>query len=283
MIRQMAVAALLFSAFPLSVAALSAQASATSQQSSTPAAEPVFEVATIKPVESDAKKGRYIVMQGVNRFVEKDYTLKLLIAAAYDLNPRAISGGPSWMESDHYDIEALTPGDSRPDHDQQMAMLRNLLADRFKLTFHREPREFSIYALEPAKGGAKIGEKDGTGLRQSTAQPDDPPKLISTVYPQKLVLPARNATMAEFVSLLQRAVLDRPVVDRTGLTGRYDFDLEWAPDETQFQGEVPVAPADAQSPPFFTAIEQQLGLRLEATRGPIKALVVDTAERPSAN
>lgn len=283
MIRRMAVAALLFSAFPLSVAALSAQASATSQQPSTPAAEPVFEVATIKPVESDEKKGRYIVMQGVNRFVEKDYTLKLLIAAAYDLNPRAISGGPSWMESDHYDIEALTPGDSRPDHDQQMAMLRNLLADRFKLTFHREPREFSIYALERAKGGAKIGEKDGTGLRQSTAQPDDPPKLISTVYPQKLVLPARNATMAEFVSLLQRAVLDRPVVDRTGLTGRYDFDLEWAPDETQFQGEVPVAPADAQSPPFFTAIEQQLGLRLEATRGPIKALVVDTAERPSAN
>ena len=101
--------------------------------------------------------------------------------------------------------------------------------------------------------------------------------------PQKLVLPARNATMADFVSLLQRAVLDRPVVDKTGLTGRYDFDLEWAPDETQFGGEVPVAPADAQSPPFFTAIEQQLGLRLEATRGPIAALVVDGAERPSAN
>jgi uncharacterized protein (TIGR03435 family) len=287
MISRMAVAALFLSGLPLLTRGLMAQAPA--QDTATPKAAtasvsgPAFEVATIKPVEADAPKGRYIVMQGVNRFVEKDYTLKLLIAAAYDLNPHTISGGPSWMESDHYDILALTPGETRPDHDQQMAMLRNLLADRFKLTFHREPKEFSIYALEVAKGGAKLGAKDGSGLRESTAPADDPPKLISTVYPQKLVLPARNATMAEFVSLLQRAVLDRPVVDKTGLTGRYDFDLEWAPDETQFGGEVGVASADAQSPPFFTALEQQLGLRLEATRGPVEALVVDTAERPSAN
>jgi uncharacterized protein (TIGR03435 family) len=252
---------------------------ALAQTGVAPAAGLAFEVATIKPVESDAKKGRYIVMQGVNRFVEKDYTLKLLIAAAYDLNPEAISGGPAWMESDHYDILALTPGDQRPGHEQQMAMLRTLLANRFGLAFHREPRVFSIYALGLAKGGAKLG----SGLKPSTVAATDPPQLISTVYPQKMVLPARNATMAEFVSLLQRAVLDRPVVDRTGLTGRYDFDLTWAPDETQFGGEVPVAPADAQNPPFFTAIEQQLGLRLEATRGPIEALVVDRVQRPSAN
>ena len=89
--------------------------------------------------------------------------------------------------------------------------------------------------------------------------------------------------MGDLASLMQRAMLDRPVVDKTGLSGRYDFDLEWAPDETQFGGEVPVAPADAPSPPFFSAIQQQLGLRLEATKGPIAALVVDKAERPSAN
>ncbi len=249
------------------------------QSAGAPAAGPAFEVATIKPVEHDAKAGRYIVMHGPHRFVEKDYTLKLLISAAYDLNPKAISGGPSWMDSDHYDILALTPGDTRPSHEQQMAMLRTLLADRFQLAFHRKPKEFSIYALEVARGGPKLG----SGLKESTAPASDPPQLISTVYPQKLVLPARNATMADFVSLLQRAVLDRPVVDRTGLKGRYDFDLTWAPDETQFGGEVPVAPVDAQSPPFFTAIEQQLGLKLEATRGPIEALVVDRAERPSAN
>jgi len=108
--------------------------------------------------------------------------------------------------------------------------------------------------------------------------------LISTVYPPaRIHLPAKNATMSDFTSLLQRALLDRPVADRTGLTGRYDFDLDWAPDETQFGGEVPVAPADAQAPPFFTAIEQQLGLRLEATRGMVQALVIDHAEAPVAN
>ncbi len=104
------------------------------------------------------------------------------------------------------------------------------------------------------------------------------------VYPQRVVLPGRNATMTNFVSLLQRAILDRPVVDKTGLSGRYDFDLEWAPDETQFSGGLPPASAAAsQSPPLFEAIQQQLGLKLEATRGPVAALVVDKAERPSAN
>jgi uncharacterized protein (TIGR03435 family) len=251
------------------------------QSSNSPA--PSFEVATIKPVEHIAKSNRYIIMQGVNRFVEKDYTLKLLIAAAYDLNSREIFGGPAWIESDHYDILAVTPGDKRPTHDEQMAMLRNLLSDRFKLSFHREQKEFSIYALEIAKNGPKLSTGGGSGLRTSAAPPSDPPAVISTVYADHLQLPARNVTMADFVSLLQRAMLDRPVVDRTGLKGRYDFDLQWAPDETQFGGELPAAPADAQAPPFFTAIQEQLGLRLEATRGPAEALVVDHAEPPSAN
>jgi uncharacterized protein (TIGR03435 family) len=236
---------------------------------------PAFEVATIKRVPSDAQKGRFIVMQGTNRFVEKDYTLKLLIAAAYDLTPRAIFGGPAWIDSDHFDITALTPGDTRPTRDQQMAMLRNLLADRFQLTFHREPKEFNVYALQVDKAGPK--------LRSSAAPPDTPAALVSTVYPQRILLPARNTTMHEFVSLLQRAVLDRAVIDRTGLTGKYDFDLEWAPDETQFGGDVPVASADAPSPPFFRAIQQQLGLTLVATRGPIDTLIIDLAARPTAD
>jgi uncharacterized protein (TIGR03435 family) len=214
-------------------------------------------------------------MQGNNRFVEKAYTLKLLIAAAYDLNPRTISGGPSWIESDHYDILAVTPGDVRPTRQEQMSMLRSLLTDRFKLTFHREPREFSIYQLEITKSGPKLKE---------SATPDAPPTVgPGVVYPQRIVLPARNATMADFASLLQRAILDRPVVDKTGLSARYDFDLEWAPDETQFGGDVPAASADAPSAPLFSAVQQQLGLRLVPTRGLVDALIVDKAERPSAN
>lgn len=103
------------------------------------------------------------------------------------------------------------------------------------------------------------------------------------VYPQKIVMPARNATMSDFASLLQRAVLDRPVVDMTGLTGRYDLSLEWAPDETQFGGELPAASADAPSPPLFTAVQQQLGLKLEARKGPVSAIVIDKAEHPTPN
>jgi uncharacterized protein (TIGR03435 family) len=234
-----------------------------------------FEVATIKPMDPDWKSGRYITMQGNNRFIEKAYTLKLLIAAAYDLNPRTISGGPSWIESARYDIVAVTPGDVRPTRQEQMSMLRSLLTDRFKLTFHREPGEFSIYQLEIAKSGSKLKE---------SATPDAPTTVgPAVVYPQRIVLPARNATMADFAFLLQRAILDRPVVDKTGLSARYDFDLEWAPDETQFGGDVPSASAEAPSPPLFSAVQQQLGLRLVPTRGLVDALVVDKAERPSAN
>jgi uncharacterized protein (TIGR03435 family) len=258
------------------VAALGMSVFGGHEQSNTPRPQfDAFEVATIKPVDPDAKTGRYIIMQGTHRFVEKAYTLKLLIAAAYDLNPRTISGGPAWIESEHYDIVAVTPGEVRPTHDEQMSMLRGFLAYRFKLTFHREQKVFSIYELTVAKNGPK--------LKASTASPDDPPALISTVYPQRIVMPARNATMSDLARLMQRAILDRPVVDKTGLSGRYDFDLEWAPDETQFGGEVPAASAEAPSPPLFSAIQQQLGLRLEATRGPIATLVVDKAERPSAN
>jgi uncharacterized protein (TIGR03435 family) len=235
-----------------------------------------FEVATIKPVESQAKSGRYIKMDGSNRFVEKDYTLKLLIAAAYDLNPRTISGGPDWVDSDHYDILAVTPGEVRPDHDEQMSMLRNLLTERFNLKFHREPKVFSIYELQVAKDGPK--------LKSTTAAAGDPVVVgPGVVYPQKVVLPGRNATMGNFVSLLQRAILDRPVVDKTGLAGRYDFDLEWAPDETQFGGAVTPATEGATSPPLFEAVQQELGLKLVATKGPADALVVDNAGRPTPN
>lgn len=259
----------------LALMALVVSASGVFAQTQTPRPKfDAFEVATIKPVESSAKSARYITMQGVNRFVGKDYTLKLLIAAAYNLNPHVISGGPDWLDSEHYDIAALTPGDVRPTRDEQMGMLRKLLTDRFQLQFHREPREFSIYVLEVVKGGAKL---------RPAAKPEDVPYLINVVHPQSIVLPARNVTVGEFASMLQRAVVDRPVVDKTGLSGRYDFDLEWAPDESQFDGAIPSASADASAAPLFTAIQQQLGLKLTAARGPVDALVVDRAERPSAN
>lgn len=241
-----------------------------------------FEVATVKPTGPlDASSGRYIRMQSANRFQAKNCTVKQLIAAAYNLNPRAISGGPSWAESDRYEILATTPGDRRPAYEDQMAMLARLLTDRFQLTFHREAKNFSIYEITISKTGSK--------LKTTQAQPDAPSNLTSVVSPapgggiDHIVLPARNVTMPQFAAVLQRAILDRPVVDNTGLTGRYDFDLDWTPDETQFEGQLPQVTPDSGKPSFFTAFQEQLGLKIEATRGPVQALVIDHLERPSDN
>jgi uncharacterized protein (TIGR03435 family) len=257
----------------------------------TPAARPAFdefEVAIIKPTDPDFR-GRFIRMESTHQFVARNHGLNTLIAAAYNLNPRAISGGPAWIESDHYDILAKAPGDVRPNLDEQMAMLRKLLADRFKLTFHREQKEMSIYALTVAKGGSKVtGSKvTGSKLKESAMSPDDspvgPPPLIFVVTPPAVRLPGRYATMAELASVFQRGMLDRPVVDQTGLLGRYDFDLEFTPDESQFGGVLGRPPSDAPLPGLFAALQQQLGLKLEATKGPVDVLVVDRAERPSEN
>jgi uncharacterized protein (TIGR03435 family) len=233
-----------------------------------------FEVATIKPVAADVHSGRLFRMDGPHRWLATDYTLKNLIALAYDLSPRTISGGPGWMESQHFNIEAITPGDLRPSRLEQMQMLRALLVERFALQFHRQDKEFAIYELTVAKGGPRL---------KPAAQPDAPPELVGVVYPGKIEVPAKSVTLDDFVAMLQRATLDRPTVNKTGLKGKYDFTLDWAPDETQYGGEVSRAPDDAPVPPLFTALQEQLGLKLTATHGIVSALVVDSATQPIQN
>ena len=246
-----------------------------------PSARPAFnsfEVATIKPTVPD-QQARYIRMQSINRFYAMGFTVNALIAAAYNLTPRAISGGPAWADSDRYDILASTPGDIQPNLDEQMTMLRKLLTDRFRLAFHRESKELPLFAISVAKGGPK--------LKLSTAPPGTLPYLINTIYPEEkggvhVQLPARNATMAQFAGMMQRAVVDRAVVDQTGLSEAYDFELEWTPDESQFSGKLPRS-VESTKPSLFVAMQEQLGLRFEATRGPVSVLVIDRVERPSEN
>jgi len=252
--------------------------SLSAQSPATGSAFDSFEVATIKPAAVDSP-GRYIRMQSTNRFYAKGFTLQALVAAAYSLTPSAISGGAAWTDTDRYDILASTPGDTQPKLDNQMTMLRKLLTDRFQLTFHREPKELPVYALTVAKGGPK--------LKESTAPPGELPYLINTIYPEEkggvhAVLPARNASMAQFTAMLQRGVLDRMVLDKTGLSGTYDFELEWTPDESQFGGQLPRS-VESTRPSLFPAMQEQLGLKLEATKGLVAALVIDRAERPSEN
>ena len=238
-----------------------------------------FEVATIKPTPPDWSGGRYIKMQSVHLMVARNHALKTLLAAAYNLSPQAIFGGPRWVDSDHYDIVAKTPGDARPNLEEQMSMLRKLLTERFKLSLHREAKEFAIYALTVAKNGPKLKES----TTPVDAFPEGPPPLIFVLSPQGASLPGRNATMSELASVMQRAALSRPVVDQTGLFGRYDFDLEWRSDDSQFGGQGPRENPSSNRTDLFSAIQQQLGLRLEATRGPISALVIDRLERPAEN
>ncbi len=239
-----------------------------------------FEVATIKPTAADWHGGAYFTMQGGHQFVVQNYTLKSLVGAAYDLPTRLISGGPTWVDSEHYDIVAETPGNVRPNVDEQMSMLRNLLVDRFQLTFHREQKDLPIYTLTVANNGSKMKNSDGP-------PPDGRPALVFRLFPERrALLPVRDATMAEFALVLQHGPLDRPVVDKTALTDRYDFDLDWAPNEDEFFGMMsarPPLPDDSARPDLFAAIQQQLGLRLSATRGPIETFVINHAERPSGN
>lgn len=152
-------------------------------------------------------------------------------------------------------------------------MVQKLLADRFALTFHRDSRVLPVYALMPGETGPKLSKNDS-----------NPNGLPSLMFRGFGVLPAMNASMADLASVMQGAVLDRPVVDKTGLTGRFDFTLRWTPDDSQFAGfgARPTPPADANAPPgLFTAIQEQLGLKLESTKASVDVLVVDKIDRPS--
>jgi Protein of unknown function (DUF3738) len=159
-----------------------------------------FEVATVKPSgPDDPEAGRFIRMESAQRFEVRNYTVNGLIAAAYDVTPRAISGGPAWSESERYNIIALAPGDLRPTYDEQMVMLRKLLSDRFKLAFHREEKVFSLYELTVGSGGSRI--------TSSKSPFDEASNVTSTLFPaasggiDHALLPAHNITMREFASV----------------------------------------------------------------------------------
>jgi uncharacterized protein (TIGR03435 family) len=238
-----------------------------------------FEVATIKPTAPDWQGGAYFTMQGGHRFVVQNYTLKSLVGAAWNLPTRLISGGPTWVDSERFDIVAETAGSVRPNVDEQMSMLQKLLIDRFQLRFHRQEKEMPIYTLTVANNGPKMKKSEGEPF-------DGRPALVFRLFPERrALLPVRDATMAEFAAVLQHGPVDRPVVDKTTLTGRYDFDLDWAPNEDEFGGMMSTRPPladDSAKPDLFAAI-QQLGLRLLSTRGPVETFVIDNSERPSDN
>ena len=241
-------------------------------QAQTAGAAPLtFEVASIKP--SDPSRPDTGLHRSNAKFAATNHTLKRLIAFAYDVELFQISGGPAWVNSDGYDVTAKTPDDvahhKGPNDDKKM--VQALLSDRFKLTMHTESRELPIYALVIGKNGSKfeiakphVGSSGVTGRGETHwTFTEAPLSLLVHVLSQRL---------------------GRPVVDRTGLTAHYDFKLEWSPDPTSSEPRDSGSSAsDPAGPTLFTAIQEQLGLRLEAQKGPVEVLVIDHVDRPSEN
>jgi uncharacterized protein (TIGR03435 family) len=216
---------------------------------------PQFEVASIKP-SAPGSRGPTFYNPTRERFAIDSITTKALIAYAYDVREFQVSVGPSWVASEEYNIVAKPQGEAS--NERILAMAKNLLAERFNLTLHHESKEMPVLALTVAKGGAKLHPSEATGgpeIRGGRGR-----------------LVARRVTMGMLAAQLAGRVLDRPVLDRTEIAGEFDVDLEWTPDESPNPGSS-----------IFTALQEQLGLKLESQKGVVDVLVIDRVERPSAN
>ena len=238
-------------------------------------ADPSFEVATIKPSKPD-EQGKAFLVRG-NRFQTINTTLGEMMSFAYGVHSKQVINAPAWAATDKFDIDAKPDGEGAPSDKQWKSMLRKLLVERYMLTFHRDKKELSVYVLSVAKTGPKLSKSDG-----------DPNGLPGLFFRGGLGdLHVTNANMADFSSLMQESVLDRPVLDQTGLAGRFDFTLKWTPDDSQFAGmgaKIPPPTDSANAPPnLYTAIQEQIGLKLDATKAPAEVLVIDHVEKPSEN
>src|SRR5262245_19528756 len=236
-----------------------------------PTAPKAFEVATIKL--TDPNFGGILIQFPGGTVSLRGFTVKDIIGFAYDLDNRQIFNVPKPLEAERYDVVGKADKPLTPASTETKQMLQALLAERFQLKFHRETREIPVYMLTVAKGGHKMKPRtEGDG--------GAPTSLLF----RGANLPGRNASIAMLAGGLQKLVLDRPVIDKTGLTGNFDFDLAWRPDGTQFGGRGGTLPAaaDPDRADIFTAMQEQLGLKLEATRGPGDVSGIDEVGKHSA-
>jgi uncharacterized protein (TIGR03435 family) len=251
---------------------LTAIAFAQSQQ---PAARPKFDVASIKPSRSG--DFNYVFKFAPHRFEARNAPVRFLIQFAWNVYDFQITGGPAWAGSARYNIEAVT--DKNSNTEDHRLMIRALLEDRFQLTLHRETRQSQVYALVPAKGGIKI--QASKEKCDAPAGPASPAPRCDNYSVSSNGMDATAITMQAFATALSQ-IMDRRVVDKTGYTERFDVHLKWAVSSTPgLDPDDSSSASNDQS--IFAALQQQLGLKLESTKGPVDLLVIDRLERPSEN
>jgi uncharacterized protein (TIGR03435 family) len=248
----------------------SGQTAATSQQQPAAGApmaadaHPSFAVATIKPHDPDSRH------QGFNavgdRFTILNQGVIGIMMFAYSLNQHQLVGLPEWAGTAHYDIEGTVDTPGEPNLHQQQEMLQKILAERFQLKFHKDKRELSVYAIQVAKGGPRL---------TAAANPDAEADQEGEGHGTEMTQIYTSASMADFVMGMQ-FFLDRPIVNQTGLAGRYDFKLRYTYDAADN--------TDPNAPPgLFTAVQEQLGLKFEPVKAPVDVYVIDQVAKPSAN
>jgi uncharacterized protein (TIGR03435 family) len=267
-----------------------------------------FEVATIKPnpngyidlgngqrvlsgrthchgIDSHPVRGDVISLPALGSCSVLNSTLKEMIDVAYTLRigpvrsrvDQLIIGGPNWASTGAFDVEGKAEDPSGTTEEQLLAMLQTLLTERFKLKFHQETRELLGLVLTVSKNGSKLKEASADEQPNFTM-----PGSASIVSP---TITGRDVPIATLINFLSQR-LGRIVTDKTGLMGRYDFSMTWTPNETELTPNGAPSRAtltDQSDPSLMTALQEQLGLRLESARGPVEVQVIDSVEKPSEN
>ena len=197
------------------------------------------------------------------RLTMHNASLRTLIRTGYDIQNFQFAGGPSWLDSDTYDISAVTSDHADLSRDQYRALVRTMLADRFHLKTHWETRQGDVYALVVAKGGPRL---------KPATDPAKEPALNTNISAHLGRIVAVNVPVLYLSTVLSNK-LNHPVIDKTGLPDKYDWTLVWDPDPNP----------ESTEPSIFTAVQEQLGLKLDAQKGPVQMLVIDSVARPSEN
>jgi uncharacterized protein (TIGR03435 family) len=254
---------------------------------------PMFDVVSIKPNKSDS--GMVRIMAKPDGYSASNVSLKMLVQSAYGIREDLVSGAPNWADSARFDIDAKVAGSDvdalkKLSPEQRRLILRPLLAERFKLQAHIETKQLPVYELILAKGGSKLKEAvPGNDYANGIKGPDGVARggMMRVGRGQ---LAAQAVQMTSLSNMLSQQ-LHRTVIDKTGLTGKYDLELNWAPDQgsdPMFKGpdgsqQRTDSTPDSSGPSIFTALQEQLGLRLQSAKGPVETLVIDHVEMPSDN